>query len=248
MVVNTMQSFDAILGGAFTIIQPSLGYRFGIDSILLARFAQPQPHARVLELGAGCGVVAVVLAALHHPSEVVAVELQPQLAELIAQNAALNQIAELKAVCADIRQRFVPGLAPSAFDYIVANPPYRAPRSGRESPDPARRIARAGMGATLQDFLAAAVRYAAGSGRVALIFTATRTAELIAEMKRRRLEPKRLRFVHPRPGKMATMVLVEARKGGGGETIVEPPLFLFSEPGVYTSEARELLACPKSEN
>src|SRR2546423_1974153 len=77
---------DTILGGRLRIIQPRRGYRFSVDSILLADFAAPRRHHRVLELGAGCGVISVMLAATRHPREVVALELQPTLVEMIRRN------------------------------------------------------------------------------------------------------------------------------------------------------------------
>jgi tRNA1Val (adenine37-N6)-methyltransferase len=159
---------------------------------------------------------------------------------MIAQNAAINRTAPVRAICADLR-RSIPGLTPAAFDYIVANPPYRAARRGQESPDGERRVARGGGGATLSEFVGTASRYAKHGARVAMVLTASRTAELIGELKQRSLEPKRIRFVHSRPGVAATMVLLEARKGGGIEAIVEPPLFIHSSPGIYTDEARALL-------
>src|SRR5436305_791154 len=58
----------------------------------------------------------------------------------------------------------------------------------------------------------------------------------------RRLEPKRVRFVHPYAAASASTVMVEARKGGGVEVEVEPPLILFVKPGVYTDEATALLS------
>jgi tRNA1Val (adenine37-N6)-methyltransferase len=240
MAINPAQTFDTILGGALTIVQPSTGYRFAIDSILLARFARPPRRARVLELGAGCGVVSVLIAVLYHPRDLTALEIQPRLCEMITRNSALNGTA-IRAICADLRQPNIPQLTPAAFDYIVANPPYRAIRSGRESPNAERRIARGGGGASLAEFISATARYAANGGKVAMVLTAYRTAELIAGLKQSSLEPKRVRFVHPMLGKPATMVLLEARKGGGIETIIEPPLFLYARPGVYTEEARALL-------
>jgi tRNA1Val (adenine37-N6)-methyltransferase len=240
MVSDQAQTVDSILGGALTIVQPAGGYRFAIDAILLARFARPRQSERVLELGAGCGVVSIILAALHHPRKVVAVELQPRLAALIAPNAARNETTAVTAICADIR-RTIPGLTPAAFDYVIANPPYRAASRGRESPNAERRTARGGAGATLADFIAAAARYANHGGRVAIVFTASRTAELIAEMKQRSLEPKRIRFVHSRPQVPAAMVLLEARKDGGVEAVIEPPLFIYGSSGAYTDEARRIL-------
>lgn len=240
MAFDQAQSTDTILGGAFTIVQPAYGYRFALDSILLARFARPRPRARILELGAGCGVVSIMLAALHQPREVAAVELQPRLAAMIAHNAALNGTVAVRTICADVR-RAVPGLMPASFHYVVANPPYRAAWRGRESPNAERRAGRSGDDTILADFIAASARYANHGGKVAMVFTASRTAELIGEMKQRSLEPKRIRFVHSRPEETATMVLVEARKGGGIEAIVEPPLFIYGSPGVYTDEAGAML-------
>jgi tRNA1(Val) A37 N6-methylase TrmN6 len=66
-------------------------------------------------------------------------------------------------------------------------------------------------------------------------------AELISTMRSKRLEPKRIRFVHSRLATPATVVLVEARVGGGVEASVEPPLILYERPGIYTAEAKALL-------
>ena len=241
MATNTR---DKILGGTLTIIQPRAGYRFSIDAILLGRFVRPRSRDRVLELGAGSGVISIMLAALHHPREVVALELQPDLAAMAARNAALNDLATVRTVCADLRARRIAGLEPATFDLVVANPPYRALRTGRESPNQGRRIARGERGATLADFVAAAARYAKHGAKAAFVFTAARTAELIATLRAHALEPKRIRFVHPRIGIAASTILVEARKGGGVEVQIEPPLVLYSKPGVYTDEARELLGPP----
>jgi tRNA1Val (adenine37-N6)-methyltransferase len=240
MTLDQGQTVDSILGGALTVVQPASGFRFAIDSILLARFVRPRQRDRILELGAGCGVVSIVLAVLHHPSEIAAVELQPRLAGLIAHNAVLNGAAAVTAICADIR-RPIPGLMLATFDCVVLNPPYRAASRGRESPNPDRRTARGGEGASLTDFIEAAARYANHGGRIAIVFTASRTAELIALMKQRLLEPKRIRFVHSKPQESATMVLLEARKAGGLETTIEPPLFIFGPSGDYTDEARAIL-------
>jgi tRNA1Val (adenine37-N6)-methyltransferase len=240
MAINTAETIDTILGGGLTMVQPFSGYRFSIDSILLARFAAPRRRDSVLELGAGCGVVSVMLAALHRPRDIAALELQPELAAMLSRNAAANGFAMIRPVCADLRARRIEGLAPASFDYVVANPPYREPRAGRESPIEGRRIARS-SGASLTDFIAAAARYAANGARVAMVFTAGRTAELVAAMTARSLEPKRIRFVHPAPASPASAILIEARKGGGVETRIEPPLMIYDRSGVYSGEAREML-------
>ena len=93
--------------------------------------------------------------------------------------------------------------------------------------------------ATLAQFVDAAKRYAANGAKAAFVFDAARSAELLGCLGAHSLEPKRIRFVHPRANAPATTILVEARKGGGIEALVEPPLMLYDRPGVYSDEARE---------
>jgi tRNA1(Val) A37 N6-methylase TrmN6 len=96
----------------------------------------------------------------------------------------------------------------------------------------------------LTDFVAAARRYARIRGRVAFVFTARRSAELISAMRSKQLEPKRIRFVHPQIAMPASVMLVEASVAGGIEVAIEPPLILYERLGVYTAEARALLSSP----
>jgi tRNA1Val (adenine37-N6)-methyltransferase len=235
-------TLDSILGGRLRILQPRDGYRFSVDSILLGRFVRARDRDRVLELGAGCGVVSIMVAAKSRAREVVAVEIQPTLAALIARNAAMNRLAQVSAIHADLCGRKIDGLASASFDLVVANPPYRARNAGRESPNSGRRIARGSTQGSLADFIDAAARYARNRGIVAMAFAASRSAELIAELRARSLEPKRIRFVHPRTGRAASTILVEARKGGGIEVTIEPPLALYGDDGTYTAEAAAMLS------
>lgn len=92
------------------------------------------------------------------------------------------------------------------------------------------------------DFVASARRYARTRGRVAFVFTARRSAELISAMRSKQLEPKRIRFVHPQIASPASVILIEARAAGGIEVAIDPPLILYARPGIYTSEAHSLLS------
>jgi tRNA1Val (adenine37-N6)-methyltransferase len=242
--LNSEETLDSILGGELRLYQPRRGYRFSVESVLLARFAAARPAARVIELGAGCGIVALIYAALAKPREVVAIEIQPALAALIARNASLNDLGMVRTLCADLRNRRALGSAAGGFDLVLANPPFRARASGLESPLAGRRLARGETAARLEDFVAAAARYARHGGRAAFVFAAARSAELISALRARRLEPKRIRFVHPYAAASASTVLVEARKGGGVEVEIEPPLVMYDAPGVYSDAARVLLERP----
>ena len=238
---ESSETCDAILGGRIRVLQPRRGYRFSVDSILLARFLSVHRRDRVLELGAGTGVISLAIAALHQPREIVALEIQPELVAMIRRSAELNRIDSITAIEGDLRRLSDPRMAREGFDVVLANPPYRASKAGRSSPNAARHIARSEASATLEDFVKAASRYARRSGRAAFVFAADRGAELIAMLNAHHLEPKRIRFVHPYMDAPATTILIEARKNGGIEVAIEPPLILFDAPGVYSREAREIL-------
>jgi tRNA1Val (adenine37-N6)-methyltransferase len=241
---NENETRDAILDGSITLVQPRHGYRFSVEAILLGRFVRASSRDRVLELGAGCGVVSIMMAALYRPRAVVAIEIQPQLAAMIARNAAVNGLESMHGICADLRQKKIANVEPGSFDLVVANAPYRAAATGRENPDHGRRLARGESTATLEDFVAAARRYARRGARVAFVFAARRSAELISAMRSSQLEPKRIRFVHPRMAMPASVMLIEARVGGGIEVAIERPLILYERPRIYTAEARALLSSP----
>jgi tRNA1Val (adenine37-N6)-methyltransferase len=240
--ISSGETRDTILGGRLALIQPKHGYRFSVEAILLGRFVRASRSERVLELGAGCGVISIMLASIYRPREVVAIEIQPDLAEMIGRNAALNNLRSVRAICADLRHKKIAGVEPASFDLVVANPPYRAITAGRENPNHGRRLARGESSATLADFVAAARRYARHGAVVSFVFTARRAAELISTMRAKKLEPKRIRFVHPRIAMPASVMIVEARVGGGIEASIEPPLILYDRPGIYTSEARAILS------
>ncbi|HKF28314.1 MAG TPA: methyltransferase [Candidatus Binataceae bacterium] len=241
MPIRSDESLDTILGGALSVVQPRDGYRFSVDSILLARFATARSRDRVLELGAGCGVISLVIAAIARPRETIALEIQPRMAQLAARNARDNGFPNLHCMCADIRTAHIAGVKQGSFDLVVCNPPFHACGAGRQSANRSRRQARGDAGASLAEFTTGARRYVRNGGRVATIFAAARCAELISTLRANRLEPKRIRFVHPRMELPASSVMIEARANGGIEVTIEPPLVLEERAGVYTEEVRNLL-------
>ena len=77
-------------------------------------------------------------------------------------------------------------------------------------------------------------------GHFFLVHRPFRLAEIITELVRRRLEPKRMQLVYPYVDREPNMVLLEAVRGGRPRMTVEKPLIVFREPGVYMPEIREI--------
>ena len=242
------ETIDEILGGRLRIVQKRSGYRFSIDAILLAHFVVLTEGEECLELGAGSGVVALILSRRYRCRRILGIDIQEELVSMASRSAEMNSLAG----CVEFRRGDVRRpeslCAPNSFEAVVLNPPYRRLRSGRMNPDPAKAIARHEVAGTLGDFLAAAAHALRDGGRVTAIYPARRMAEMIARMRGCRIEPKRMRIVHSRPGGVGEFLLIEGVKRGGEELTVLPPLFIYGEGDAYSAEMaaifRELSASP----
>jgi tRNA1Val (adenine37-N6)-methyltransferase len=234
------ETLDTLFGGRLQLLQPEHGYRFSVDAVLLADFARPKVGDRVVDLGAGCGVVSLILAMNPAPSSITGIEFEPGTASLASRNVRLNAMeSRVRMVTGDIA---VPAdhFEPESFDLAVSNPPFGSPASGRTSPKQGRAAARHEIHSTLEDFLKAAAFLVRYGGRLALIYRSAGLPRLFRGLETAGFTPKRMRFVHGRlrsPGKLA---LVQAVKGGGEELFVEPPLVLYREDGSYTVELESL--------
>ena len=222
---------DTLFNGALSCSQHRHGYRFSLDAILLAHFCKPQPRDLVLDLGAGCGVVSLILAYRHPHLDLTCLEIQGPLAALARRNIEQNQLgSRMRLVMGDLR--LIRELLPvGGFDLVVANPPYFPVTCGRLNPDEEQAVARHELCAALPDVVGAAAFALRVKGRLALIYPARRAEAMFAALRQHQLTPKRLRLVHPHPGAGATHMLLEAVKGGGEELSVPPPLYVRLTPG-----------------
>jgi tRNA1Val (adenine37-N6)-methyltransferase len=216
------ETLDEFLDGRLRLIQPAKGYRFSIDAVLLARFATVKPREVIVDLGAGCGIISLLLLLEKPVAYVLALEIQKELAAQAVRNAALNGVKDrMGVVLADFRR--APFRKPIA-DGVVCNPPYRRPGSGRVNPDPQRAIARHEITASLNDILGGASAVLKPKGRLAVIYPAGRLADLLVRMRAFDFEPKRVQMVHPSMGEDSKLVLVEGARGGKPVLKVLPPL------------------------
>lgn len=224
--------------GVVRITQPVKGHRFTVDSILLADFCRIKPKERVLEPGAGTGIISLLLALKHPRSLFYPVEIQDSLYDLCRENYKANNLENVIPVHRDIR-RLYQSIDPGGFDVVVTNPPYLKTGAGRLSADAGRRIARQDLLGRIEFWLALQ-KFLKQGGRYNLVFPAARLTELFAKMKKLPLEPKRLRLVHPFADRPASLFLIEAVKDGGTGLEVLPPLIVHEPGGGYTKEMRKI--------
>lgn len=242
------ETLDDLLGGKLKIFQKRRGYRFSLDSILLAHFVRLGKGQRFVELGLGSGVVSLILC-YRTGCTAAGVELQEQLAEMAARSFRLNSLeGSMEIVRGDVRdiRKF---FEPESFDAAVLNPPYRRAGSGRVSAHPEKALARHEINGSLADFVAAAAYLVRRTGAVFAVYPATRAVELLCLLRKLDVEPKRVRIVHSDGLSAAEFILVEAVRGGGEELEIMPPLYIYDVPGGesdkagrYTREMRDIFS------
>jgi tRNA1Val (adenine37-N6)-methyltransferase len=223
------------------LYQAKDGYRFSVDALLLEHFISARRLEKGIELGAGSGVVSILLAKRLRHVKIIAVEIQKALAERARRNVSLNNLDGLvETVEKDVRQlkKVFPA---NAFDFAFSNPPFRKTKTGRLSLYEERAVARHEIEITLPDLIKTASYLLKHSGKFFLIYHPFRLVELISLLQKSRLEPKRMRFVHSKAGGEARMVLVEAVKGSGTWLKVETPLYIYENDRDYSAEMRRIL-------
>ena len=247
-------SRDELTLGALSLDQPEEGPRVNADTILLASyvrdtFSGARGGRDALDLGCATGAVALILARRFPGlTSIKGLDIQGELVRLANENARRNGLQDRVSFVEGDLRRIREVFPPQSFDVIVSSPPYEAPGSGRLSSSRSEMMARQEVSCTLDELIAACACLLRNRGRLYLVFKAERLCGLLSTLSRRGLEPKRCRLVHPLKGRKASVVLVEALRGGRPGMIVEPPLFVHDDDGAYTEEflsayREEGLAC-----
>jgi tRNA1Val (adenine37-N6)-methyltransferase len=219
------------------LFQPRQGYRYSLDPLLLARFCDGvKADGSIADLGAGCGIIALVLARINPSATVVTVENNPEMTAILDRNIQHNDLGDRVSILAEDVINLCKLLPDSIVDLVVSNPPFRTPRSGKVSPRAGRDAARHETTAGLADFLSAAKYLVKPSGRICFIQLPSRLTEFVALATEMKLAILRLRMIHNNPSSPATMFMAELAKGRRTAPIVEAPLFVRDMAGEYTDE------------
>lgn len=234
MIPSNDETLDLLCEEKLKLVQKKEGYRFSIDAILLANFVILKKNERLLDIGTGCGIIPVYMTKKGCGNEMVGVEIQGQLFETALKNKALNNCDNVRFLMGDIGS-LAGGLKRRPFHVVLSNPPYTKARTGRKSPGDSRRIARYESYLDLNMLLSSSSALLFKKGRLYVIYPSKRLGEVIDSARANRLEPKRLRFIHPRENEPSNLFLAEFIKEGGIGTTVEPPLYIYKN-GYYTEE------------
>jgi len=238
---------DAFLGGALRVLQPKAGYRAGLDAVLLAAAAplRPARRERVLDVGAGVGVVGLAVACRAPRADVTMVEREAGLVELARRNIARNGLeARVRVIAADVTRRldelapFLPDV--EGFDHVLANPPYHPQGTGTVSAAALKAAANVMPGGALAHWARFMAAMARPGGSVTIINRADALDGVLSAFARR-FGGLLVFPLYPRAGQSATRVLVQGRKGSHAPIELRPGLVLHDWDDRFRPEVEAVL-------
>lgn len=238
------ERIDQLYSQDIQIIQSPEVFAFSLDAVLLAAFAKlpPRQTSQTVDLCAGNGAVGLFMS--HQTrGKIAEVEIQPRLADMARRSVALNHLDDRMTVYEGDLAQVNQWIPKDSVDVVTCNPPYFADLpDSQKNPNQYLAIARHEITTDLATVVATTSGLLKMNGKAYFVHRPDRLLQLLDLLATHRLAPKRIRLVHPKPGKEANMVLVEAIKDGkpGGLRFLAP-LTVYDQRGDYTPEVKALL-------
>ena len=231
---------DEIGIGGFRIKQDAKFLKFGTDAMLLSEFARIKKKDTVCDLGCGAGAISLLLAARHENIKIHGVEIVEEAARLAEENAVLNNITDRMKIhnidLKNVKSEFPAG----SFESVVSNPPFMKNGDGLRTDREELLIARMEICCTIDDVCAAAAYLLKFGGSFSLVHRPSRLSDIFSALEKRNLAPKRMRLVQDTVSAEPSLVLIEARKGGGSGMSLLPTLILKNPDGTESEETKAI--------
>lgn len=230
-----MERIDDLQYKGLKIIQNTDGFCFGVDSVLLTEFAKDmKKNKTIVDLGTGTGIIGILLSKKVEASKVIGIEIQKDVAEMASRSVELNNLQNtMQILNEDVKNL---SLEKNSFDYVVTNPPYKKVGTGIINKEDKQIISRHETTVNLDEWIKVASNLLKDNGAIYMVHRPERLNEIIENLRKYRLEPKRIIFVYPKISKDANLVLIKAVKYANSFLKVEKPLIIYNEDGSYTDE------------
>ena len=240
VILKENETIDDLQLKGLKLIQKKDSFRFGVDAVLLSEFANIKKNFRVIDLCTGTGIVPFLMLGKYVPKEIVGIEVQEEIAEMANRSIALNNVEDrIKFINRDLKDiEFLKQLG--RFDALTVNPPYKLNNSGIVNPSDKLAIARHEVLCTLEDVIATSRILLKDNGRMYMVHRPERLADILILMRKYKIEPKRIRMVHPNTKKAPNIVLIEGQRDGGQFLKWEPPLYVYNDNGEYSDEINKI--------
>lgn len=232
---------DYLPNGKRKIIQSPEVFSFSMDAVLLAQFCYvPIQKGNIVDLCSGNGVIPLLLTE-RSKAQIVGVEIQQRLYDMAVRSAELNALENQVSFMNEDINQIITKLPKEHFDVVTCNPPYFKDYNEKEwNENKHFAIARHEIYCSLEDVIKVSSHLAKQKGKIAIVHRPERVVDIVYLMKKYRIEPKRIQFIHPKQGKEANILLIEGIKNGNPGVKILPPLFVYQRDNTYTEDFKEI--------
>ena len=232
------ERIDIVPGTNFSILQDKNSFSYGTDAIFLSDFSKPR--GRVIDLGTGSGIIPLRIANEKGVEKIYGIEIQREVYSRAKKSIALNSLEEkieiLNMDLKDLNKDF-----PKAyFDTVISNPPYLKSGGAIVNKSENFAISRHEILCNLEDIIKTSNYLLKPGGKLFLVHRPDRLTDILVNMRKYHIEPKRIRFVYPKLGRPPNLVLIEGAKGGKIDLRFLKPLIVYNEDNTYTDEIYEI--------
>lgn len=216
-------------------------FTFSLDSVLLANFVSIKlTDKTIVDFCTGNAPVPMLMS-FRTKARIFGVELQKEVFDLgyesIKENEMDNQIELINDDVKNIGKYF----DAESVSVVTCNPPYfKYKEDSLVNDNDIKSIARHEVKLNLDDVMVSARYVLKNGGTLAMVHRPDRLIEIINIMQKYNFEPKKIRFVYPKVGKDANILLIEAVKNGKCGLKVLAPLYTHNDDGSYTEEVKKM--------
>lgn len=222
------------------IIQDTDMFNFSLDSVLLPNFVTINKKTKkILDIGSGNAPIPLILSTLTD-AQIMAVEIQKDVYELGKESIKINKLENrIDFINADINELYKE-IDTETFDVITCNPPYfKVNEFSNLNDSEYKTIARHEIKLDLEKLFKIAKKLLKNKGNIAIVHRPERLSDIVSEMKKNNIEPKRIQFVYPSINSEANILLIEGTKNGNPGVKILPPLISHKQNGEYTEQVKQ---------
>ncbi len=223
------------------IIQNTDWFAFSLDSVLLANFVTLNKNTKnILDLCTGNAPIPIILSTKTN-ANITGVEIQKEIYDLAKKSVEINNLNNkinlLNMNINDLTKIY----ETDTFDVMTCNPPYfKVKESSNLNDNDIKTIARHEVHMNLSDIFKISKKLLKNNGIISIVHRPDRLIEIIEEMKKNNIEPKRVRFVYPKINSECNTVLIEGTKNGNPGLKILPPLYVHDDKGNYLEEINKM--------
>ena len=241
MELEENERIDDLEYEGLKIIQNEKGFCFGIDSVLLSDYAKNiRNNSVVMDIGTGTGIISLLLCKKTKLKKIFGVEIQEDVASMAKRSIKLNNLEDkfeiINKNIKDIQEIF----ENNTFDAIVTNPPYKKVDTGLLSKEKKQLISRHEVECTLEDIIKISYKLLRSKGELYMVHRAERLVDIMYILRKNKLEPKNIRFVHSKEKEKPNLILIRCVKNANEFLKIDNPLIIYNEDGSYTDEILEI--------